>query len=132
MRNGKRFWLFNNFNEYAAIYEYFLIHTAAAVHGIIYILSTIATSSIEEIAEAAPNGINWFQLYIYKDRYASGFHNVPLILTIFYQLRQATIDLIRRAERANFKALVVTVDTAVLGRRLVNERHGFDLPSHLK
>ncbi|XP_046636059.1 hydroxyacid oxidase 1-like [Daphnia pulicaria] len=86
---------------------------AAAAHGIIYILSTIATSSIEEIAEAAPNGTNWFQLYIYKDR-------------------QATIDLIRRAEKANFKALVVTVDTAVLGRRLVNERHGFDLPPHLK
>lgn len=41
---------------------------AAAAHGIIYILSTIATSSIEEIAEAAPNGTNWFQLYIYKDR----------------------------------------------------------------
>nr|CAH0098648.1 unnamed protein product [Daphnia galeata] len=86
---------------------------AAAAHGIIYILSTIATSSIEEIAEAAPNGTNWFQLYIYKDR-------------------QATIDLIRRAEKANFKAIVVTVDTAVLGRRLVNERHGFDLPAHLK
>ncbi|KAI9565496.1 hypothetical protein GHT06_009288 [Daphnia sinensis] len=86
---------------------------AAAAHGIVYILSTIATSSIEEIAAAAPNGNNWFQLYIYKDR-------------------QATIDLIRRAEKANFKALVVTVDTAVLGRRLVNERHGFDLPAHLK
>ena len=40
--------------------------------------------------------------------------------------------MIRRAERANFKALVVTVDTALLGRRLVNERNGFDLPSHLK
>ena len=41
---------------------------AAAEHGIIYILSTIATSSIEEIAAAAPTGTNWFQLYIYKDR----------------------------------------------------------------
>lgn len=50
----------------------------------------------------------------------------------FFPIRQATIDLIRRAEKANFKALVVTVDTAVLGRRLVNEKHGFDLPAHLK
>lgn len=42
---------------------------AAAEHGIVFILSTIATSSIEEIAAAAPDGNNWFQLYIYKDRY---------------------------------------------------------------
>ena len=41
---------------------------AAAEHGIIYTLSTVATSSIEDIAAAAPSGINWFQLYIYKDR----------------------------------------------------------------
>lgn len=65
-------------------------------------------------------------------------NHIFIILTIWISyllwriIRQATIDLIRRAERANFKALVVTVDTAVLGRRLVNERHGFDLPPHLK
>lgn len=46
--------------------------------------------------------------------------------------REATVDLVRRAERANFKALVVTVDTPVLGKRLNNERNGFNLPSHLK
>lgn len=117
----------------------FLFHyPAAAAHGIVYILSTIATSSIEEIAAAAPNGNNWFQLYIYKDRYGTIIQLLKL-LPIFtdrflydVDLRQATIDLIRRAERANFKVLVVTVDTAVLGRRLVNERHGFDLPAHLK
>ena len=31
-------------------------------------MSTIATTSIEEIAEAAPDVVRWFQLYIYKDR----------------------------------------------------------------
>jgi isopentenyl diphosphate isomerase/L-lactate dehydrogenase-like FMN-dependent dehydrogenase len=36
--------------------------------GTIFILSTIATSSIEEVAAAAPNGRKWFQLYVYKDR----------------------------------------------------------------
>lgn len=36
--------------------------------GTIYILSTIATSSIEEVAAAAPKAIKWFQLYIYNDR----------------------------------------------------------------
>lgn len=44
------------------------IISAAATHGTVFILSTIATSSIEQIAEAAPNGLNWFQLYIYVDR----------------------------------------------------------------
>lgn len=44
---------------------------AACEESIVYILSTMATSSIEEVAEVAPNGNNWFQLYIYKDRYSS-------------------------------------------------------------
>ena len=44
--------------------------TAAAAQkaGTVFILSTIATSSIEEVAAAAPEGVKWFQLYIYKDR----------------------------------------------------------------
>jgi (S)-2-hydroxy-acid oxidase len=45
-----------------------------------------------------------------------------------FHFRQATIDLIRRAEAAGFKALVVTVDTVVLGRRLANERGTFTIP----
>ena len=42
------------------------------------------------------------------------------------------MDLIRRAERANFKALVLTVDAPYLGRRLASERSKFNLPPHLK
>lgn len=42
--------------------------SAAEKLGTLYILSTIATSSIEEIAHAAPNGLKWYQLYIYRDR----------------------------------------------------------------
>ena len=45
-----------------------MVSIAAARHGIVYTLSTITTNSIEQIAEAAPDGTNWFQLYIYKDR----------------------------------------------------------------
>ncbi len=41
---------------------------AAQEAGTVFILSTIATSSIEEVAEAAPRAEKWFQLYIYKDR----------------------------------------------------------------
>ncbi|KAJ8966242.1 hypothetical protein NQ314_003657, partial [Rhamnusium bicolor] len=54
-----------------------------------------ATSSIEEVAEAAANALKWFQLYIYKDR-------------------ELTKGLVKRAERAGFKAIVLTVDAPVL------------------
>ena len=76
-------------------------------------LSSWATSSIEETAAAAPDGKRWFQLYVYKNR-------------------DVTLNLVRRAEKAGFKALAVTVDTPVLGQRLNDTRNGFYLPSHLK
>ncbi|PBC28775.1 Hydroxyacid oxidase [Apis cerana cerana] len=81
--------------------------------GTIYILSTISTSSIEEVAEAAPNAIKWFQLYIYKDR-------------------NVTINLLGRAERAGFKAVVLTVDAPLFGDRRADIRNKFSLPNHLR
>ena len=39
---------------------------AAQAAGTVYIMSTISTCSIEEVAEAAPEAVKWFQLYIYK------------------------------------------------------------------
>lgn len=41
---------------------------AAGVAGCIFILSTLATTSLEDLAAAAPETCKWFQLYIYKDR----------------------------------------------------------------
>ena len=76
-------------------------------------LSTIATSSIEEVAKAAPEGPKWFQLYIYKDR-------------------NITRQLVKRAENAGFKALVLTVDTPMFGQRLADSRNRFHLPPHLR
>ncbi|KAF9360995.1 Hydroxyacid oxidase 1 [Mortierella sp. AD094] len=54
----------------------------------------------------------WFQLYVYKDR-------------------AMTESLIRRVEKAGYKALVITVDTPYLGRRLADVRNVFTLPSHM-
>ncbi|CAG9767625.1 unnamed protein product [Ceutorhynchus assimilis] len=85
---------------------------AAQSMGTIYTLSTISTSSIEEVAEAGPDALKWFQLYIYKNR-------------------EITKSLIRRAENAGFKALVLTVDTPMFGLRLADMRNKFSLPSHL-
>ncbi|CAH0722671.1 unnamed protein product, partial [Brenthis ino] len=86
---------------------------AAESNGVIYTLSTISTSSIEEVAKAAPNAIKWFQLYIYNDR-------------------EVTRQLVLRAEKAGYKAIVLTVDTPVFGLRRADVRNKFALPKHLK
>eukprot|EP01135_Chromosphaera_perkinsii_P005532 Nk52_evm81s352 gene=Nk52_evmTU81s352 len=77
------------------------------------ILSTLSTTSMEEVSVASPTTLKWFQLYCYKNRVV-------------------TERLVRRAERAGYKALVLTVDTPLLGRREADIRHNFQLPKHLK
>ncbi len=83
---------------------------AAARAGTVYVASTMATASLEETAAA--DGPRWFQLYIYADR-------------------SVTQALIRRAEAAGYRALVLTVDVPRMGRRERDIRNGFGLPPHL-
>ncbi|KAI4498468.1 hypothetical protein M0802_006403 [Mischocyttarus mexicanus] len=85
----------------------------AEAAGTIFILSTMSTSSIEEVAEAAPKCIKWFQLYVYIDR-------------------NVTLNLVKRAEKAGFKALVLTVDAPIFGNRRADLRNRFALPKHLR
>ncbi|MEA2304881.1 MAG: lactate 2-monooxygenase [Solirubrobacteraceae bacterium] len=70
----------------------------AAAHGVPHILSTAASHTMEEVAEAAGDGPRWFQLYWPKDR-------------------DLAASLVRRAERAGYAALVVTLDTWLLAWR---------------
>jgi isopentenyl diphosphate isomerase/L-lactate dehydrogenase-like FMN-dependent dehydrogenase len=86
---------------------------AAAVHaaGCIYTLSTAATYSIEEIAAVAP-GSTWFQIYMWRDR----------------GLVQELLD---RARRAGYSALVVTVDAPRAGPRERDVRNRFSVPPRL-
>lgn len=86
--------------------------TAAEKAGICMTLSSWSTSTIEDVSAASSSGLKWFQLYVYKDR-------------------NVTLDLIRKAERAGFKAIAVTVDTPYLGRRNDDVRNRFALPPHL-
>jgi len=74
----------------------------------ILIASTISTKPLEEIAAAA-DAPRWFQLYVYKDR-------------------SVTEELVNRAVKAGYKALCLTADTPVLGRRERDERNAFTLP----
>ncbi|CAD7088336.1 unnamed protein product [Hermetia illucens] len=80
--------------------------------GGIFILSTVSTTSLEEVAEAAPNTTKWFQLYIYKDQ-------------------SLTESLVRRAENVGYKAIVLTADVPCFGARRADARNKFKLPPHL-
>ncbi len=86
--------------------------TAAQSARIPYALSTMATTSIEELSAAAPRGRNWFQLYMWKDRDRSH-------------------KLIERAAASGFDTLVVTVDVPVAGDRLRDIRNGMTIPPTL-
>jgi L-lactate dehydrogenase (cytochrome) len=82
---------------------------AAARAGLPYTLSTLGTRSIEEVAEASGTGRRWFQVYVWRDR-------------------GLVREMIERAAASGYEALMLTVDTAVLGRRERDVRRGFSLP----
>lgn len=80
--------------------------------GIPYGLSTMGTTSVEDMAAAGPAARKWFQLYVWRDRGASR-------------------DLVQRARESGYEALVLTVDTAVAGARLRDTRNGLSIPPAL-
>ncbi|GJZ37682.1 peroxisomal (S)-2-hydroxy-acid oxidase GLO1-like protein [Tanacetum coccineum] len=84
---------------------------ASAAAGTIMTLSSWGTSSVEEVASTGP-GVRFFQLYVYKDR-------------------NVVTQLVKRAEKAGFKAIVLTVDTPRLGRRESDIKNRFVLPPNL-
>ena len=87
--------------------------SAAAAAGIPFSLSTMGTTSIEDVAAAGgPDGRNWFQLYMWKDR-------------------DRSMALVDRAAKAGFDTLLVTVDVPVAGARLRDKRNGFSIPPAL-
>jgi L-lactate dehydrogenase (cytochrome) len=84
---------------------------AAEKFGTMYSMSTMASFSIEEIANIS-SGPKLFQLYVHKDQ-------------------SITDDLIDRCRRANFDGLCLTVDTLVAGNRERDHRTGFTTPPKL-
>ena len=86
--------------------------SAAGEAGIPFTLSTLGTTSIENVKAANPNGRNWFQLYVMRDR-------------------EISYGLARRAAAAGFDTLMFTVDTPIAGARLRDKRNGFSIPPQL-
>jgi len=93
---------------------------AAARAQIPYTLSTMGTRSIEEVADASDSVLasgetaswpnrRWFQVYVWRDK-------------------GLVRELLERASAAQYEAIVITVDTAVLGRRERDVRRGFTMP----
>lgn len=85
---------------------------AAGAAGIPFCLSTLGTTSIEDVKKANPNGRNWFQLYVMRKR-------------------EISYELAKRADAAGFDTLMFTVDTPVAGNRIRDIRNGFSIPPSL-
>jgi L-lactate dehydrogenase (cytochrome) len=85
---------------------------AAGAAGIPFTLSTLGTTSIEDVKAANPDGRNWFQLYVMRKR-------------------EISYGLVERAASAGFDTLLFTVDTPVAGARLRDKRNGFSIPPQL-
>lgn len=86
--------------------------SAAGAAGIPFALSTLGTTSIEDVKAANPHGRNWFQLYMWRDR-------------------DASMALVERAAHAGFDTLLATVDVPVAGARLRDTRNGLTIPPAL-
>jgi len=85
---------------------------AAEKFGIPFTLSTLGTSTIEDVVASAPDGRNWFQLYMWKDR-------------------EGSMALVERAKRAGVKNLMLTVDVPAAGQRIRDYRNGLTVPPRL-
>jgi L-lactate dehydrogenase (cytochrome) len=85
---------------------------AARRHGLPYTLSTMANTTIEDVAGAAGGADMWFQLYIQRD---AGLNK----------------ELVDRAAAAKYRVLVVTVDCFVTGHRSRDRRNGLVIPPEL-
>jgi isopentenyl diphosphate isomerase/L-lactate dehydrogenase-like FMN-dependent dehydrogenase len=85
------------------------IARAAARHSIPFIISTSSSIRMEDIVASAPKARAWFQIYIYKDR-------------------KLVESLLHRAATAGIEAIVLTIDTPVLGNRERDTRNRFTVP----
>lgn len=85
---------------------------AAHAEGVTQGISTLSTSSLDEIAAAVPDGSRWMQLYVFRDR-------------------ELTRDIVQHAEATGCTAIALTVDAPVLGRRERDARNAFALPPGL-
>ena len=76
------------------------------------ILSCVGSTALEDVTTAAPDALKWMQLFVFKSR-------------------EMTKNIVQRAEKAGYKAIVLTVDSAVKGKRLNEVRNRSLLLPHV-
>jgi (S)-2-hydroxy-acid oxidase len=76
-------------------------------------LSSFSSKSAADVKAAGPNSAVFFQLYVFQNR-------------------QTTEELIKRVEKAGYKAILLTIDTPYVGQRYADMHNKFQLPDHLK
>lgn len=86
--------------------------SVASANGLVFVLSTLGTTSPEDLVSHVPEGNNWFQLYISKDR-------------------AITRDLLDRVAAAGYRTIELTIDTPVGGIRRRDIRNGLTVPPRL-
>ncbi|KAM7288186.1 hydroxyacid oxidase 1-like [Ixodes scapularis] len=86
---------------------------AAQAAGTVMTLSSFSNDCLEDVQRGAPEGLRWFQLYVFRDR-------------------EFTRNLVERAERSGYRALVLTVDMPVEGQKNFDKMSDFRIPEHLR
>ena len=76
-------------------------------------LSTWASTSLEDVAEVSPKGLRWFQINIFKDR-------------------NINRNFVERAQRLGYKALVLTLDKPLTGKKRNTHRCEFLVPEFIR
>ena len=88
-------------------------HVAAEEFNTAMSVSTVSTLSFKEVRKTCPNAVLLMQIYLFKRD-------------------DLTLILLKQCEDAGCSAVVVTVDSPILGMRREDSRYGFRLPTHLK
>ncbi|KAJ9157687.1 Hydroxyacid oxidase 1-like protein [Pleurostoma richardsiae] len=96
---------------------------ACGSFGTVMGLSSFSTTSLEDV-----------KLQTDESRKSAGLSGESecVLQMYLFENRSTSEDLIRRAEKAGYKAIVLTVDTPYFGRRLTEIRNRFRVPPHLK
>lgn len=89
------------------------VAAVAEKNNLIYALSTMGTTSPNELAEAVPGARRWFQLYVMQNR-------------------EDSLSVIKQAKESGFEALILTVDTPVSGLRLRDVKNGLTIPPRIR
>ena len=88
------------------------VANVALSRNLIYSLSTMGTTSPEELAQKVPNSRKWMQLYVMRNR-------------------KNTEKLILAAKKSGFEALIITVDTPVTGIKIRDLKNGLTVPPRI-